>query len=93
MFSLFLTRGLGEVAWTPVDSLTAQKRLVEAGFCVALMTESSVAEELAARTLAVIRIADLDAGLPVFLVTRKDGFLSAAAGRLLALLRTEYAFG
>ncbi len=31
VFALFLTHGLGEIAWTPVDSLTAQKRLVEAG--------------------------------------------------------------
>src|SRR5262249_6762099 len=29
--ALFLTHGLDEIAWTPVDSLTAQKRLVEAG--------------------------------------------------------------
>src|SRR5262249_16287770 len=31
VFALFLTHGLGEVEWTAVDSLTAQKRLVEAG--------------------------------------------------------------
>jgi len=31
VFALFQTHGLGEVAWTAVDGLTAQKRLVEAG--------------------------------------------------------------
>lgn len=29
VFALFQTHGLGEVDWTPVDSLTAQKRLIE----------------------------------------------------------------
>ena len=36
-FALFQTHGLGEVDWTPVDSLTAQKRLVEAGLGIALL--------------------------------------------------------
>jgi len=30
---------LGDVAWTPVDSLTAQKRLVEAGLGIALLSQ------------------------------------------------------
>jgi len=91
VFGLFLTRGLGEIDWTPVDSLTAQKRLVEAGFGLALMAESHVAEEIAAATLAVIRVKDLDAGIPIFAVTRKGGFLSSAAADLLMLLRSDYA--
>jgi DNA-binding transcriptional LysR family regulator len=90
VFSLFLTRGLGEVNWSPVDSLTAQKRLVEAGFGLALMTVSGILEELAAGTIATIEAKDLDAGLPIVVVTRKGGFLSAAASHLLELLRREY---
>lgn len=93
VFGLFLAHGLGEVEWMPVDSLTAQKRLVEAGFGLALMTESSIAEELAAGTLDIIRVKDLHAAMPVFVVTRKGGFLSAASRRLCELLRTEYAAG
>lgn len=91
VFGLFLAHGLGEVHWTPVDSLTAQKRLVEAGFGMALMSENHVTEELAAGTIGVIRVKGLGAGLPVCIVTRNGGFLSAAARRLLELLRTEYA--
>ena len=46
MLALFQTHGLGEIDWTPVDSLTAQKRLVEAGLGIALLSESNAAEEL-----------------------------------------------
>ena len=49
VFALFQTHGLGEVDWTPVDSLTAQKRLVEAGLGIALLSESNAAEELKLR--------------------------------------------
>lgn len=37
-----------------IDSLTAQKRLVEAGFGIALLIESSVQEELRLGSLAII---------------------------------------
>jgi DNA-binding transcriptional LysR family regulator len=93
VFGLFLTRGLGEIEWTAVDSLTAQKRLVEAGFGLALMTESSITDELAAASLSTIAVRQLAVAAPVYLVTRKGGFLSQAAQRLLELLRTEYAAG
>lgn len=83
IFSLFVVRGLGEIAWTAVDSLTAQKRLVEAGFGLALVPESAVAEERAAGALAVIGVRDLDGRRPVTAVTRRDGFLSRAARSLL----------
>lgn len=86
IFSLFVLHGLGEIAWTAVDSLTAQKRLVEAGFGVALVPESAVAEERAAGALAVIAVADLDAKRPIHAVTRRDGFLSRAAVSLLERL-------
>jgi DNA-binding transcriptional LysR family regulator len=89
-FGIFLTRGLGEVDWQPVDSLTAQKRLVEAGLGLALMTKSGITEELSAGRLATIEVRDLGSALPVYAVTRKNGFLSAAAGRLVTLLREGY---
>jgi DNA-binding transcriptional LysR family regulator len=93
VFSVFGARGLGEIEWMAIDSLTAQKRLVEAGFGVTLIPASSAGEEMAAGTLAAIRVRDLDVGTPVFIVTRKGGYLSPAAHRLLALLRTQYAAG
>ncbi len=91
VFAVFLAHGLGEVPWTPIDSLTAQKRLVEAGFGVALMSERNVAEELAAGTVRTIAVEGLDATIPIFAVTRKGGLFSAAAQHLHELICTSYA--
>ena len=89
VFGVFHTRGLGQVDWTAVDSLTAQRRLVEAGFGVALMPESFVAVGLAEGTLQRIEVADLEAARPVASVVRHGGYLSAAARRLLELLASR----
>ena len=75
MFALFQTHGLGEIDWTPVDSLTAQKRLVEAGLGIALLSESNAAEELRHKTIATIGVGDLKASHDVVTVTRRGGFL------------------
>ena len=90
VFALFQTHGLGEVDWTPVDSLTAQKRLVEAGLGIALLSESHAAEELAHGSIATIGVRDLKASHDVVTVTRRGGFLSAASRRLLEIVRREY---
>ena len=87
--ALFLTHGLGEIAWTPVDSLTAQKRLVEAGFGIALLSESHVADELGS-SIATIQVGDLSATHDIVAVTRRGGFLSAASRRLLDIMRSDY---
>jgi len=91
VFALFLTHGLGEVAWTPVDSLTAQKRLVEAGLGIALLSQSHAADELKFRSIATIRVGDLVASQDIVAVTRRGGFLSAAAQRLLEIIRAGHA--
>ncbi len=88
MQTQFLSRGMGDVRWTPVDSLTAQKRLVEAGFGIALLPERSIAEERSAKTIATIRVGDLKAVNPVTAIVRKSGYLNAAAKRLLSILRS-----
>ncbi|MEK9284245.1 LysR family transcriptional regulator [Bradyrhizobium sp. ISRA442] len=90
VFALFLTQGLGEVEWTAVDSLTAQKRLVESGFGLALLARSHVAEELRAGSIATIAVGDLGMEQDIVLVTRSGGFLSAAAQRLLDTIRRDY---
>jgi DNA-binding transcriptional LysR family regulator len=82
----FAVRGLGDINWRAVDSLTAQKRLAEAGFGVVLLAESAVAEELERGSLALIGVDDLQAFNPVSAVVRRDGYLNAAAVRLLVLL-------
>jgi DNA-binding transcriptional LysR family regulator len=91
IFALFQTHRLGEIDWTPVDSLTAQKRLVEAGFGIALLTPSHAADELRFKSLSIIRVGDLAASQDIVAVTRRGGFLSAASRRLLEMLRDGYA--
>jgi len=81
---------LGEVDWTPVDSLTAQKRLVEAGLGIALLSQSNAAEELKSSALSTIVVRDLKASHDVVAVTRHGGFLSAASRRLLEIIRADY---
>lgn len=81
--------GLMDVQVTLLDSLTTQKRLVEAGFGVALLPESSVREELRVGSLATVEVAALRTSVPIALISRKNGFLSPAAKALSALIRAE----
>jgi DNA-binding transcriptional LysR family regulator len=69
-----------------IDSLTAQKRLIEAGFGIGLLPESSIEEELRLGTLAVLETVDLRASVPVMAIYRRKGFLSPAARTLLDML-------
>lgn len=84
VFAQFVTRGVDQIEWVAIDSLTAQKRLVEGGFGLALLQVSAIEEELATGHLAVIRVDDLDARIPVAVVCRKGGYLGQGT---LALLR------
>ena len=86
LFAQFLVRGVASLRWSAVDSLTAQKRLIEAGFGLALLPESSIREERASGSLATIEVADLRARNPVFAIMRKGGYLSPAARDLWTLL-------
>ncbi|HEY0988720.1 MAG TPA: LysR family transcriptional regulator [Kofleriaceae bacterium] len=70
----------------PIDSLTAQKRMVEAGFGLALLPASSVDEELRAGTLAVLRAPAMKAAIPVVLIHRRRAFHSGATRALIAAL-------
>jgi DNA-binding transcriptional LysR family regulator len=79
--------GLAEAAVTPIDSLTAQKRLVEAGFGVALLPESSTREELSLGSLAVVDVPALRTTVPVVLLRRAKGFLSPATLSLCEVIR------
>ena len=81
--------GLGSAEIVPIDSLTAQKRLVEAGFGLGLVPKSSVEEELRLGTLRELRIAAMRLAVPVVLVHRRRAHLSGAARALLALLTGE----
>ena len=78
--------GLGGVETRPIDSLTAQKRMVEAGFGMVMLPASSVDEELRAGTLRALRIDALQAAVPIVLIRRRTAFLSGAALALAELL-------
>lgn len=78
--------GLGDADTVPIDSLTSQKRLVEAGFGIALVPESSVHDELRAGTLRALSIPAMRATVPVVLIHRRRGFQSGATRALIATL-------
>jgi DNA-binding transcriptional LysR family regulator len=58
--------------------------MVEAGFGLALVPESSIVEELRAETLR--RLETIAATIPVVLVQRRRGYVSGATQALRALL-------
>jgi DNA-binding transcriptional LysR family regulator len=81
--------GLSAAETITIDSLTAQKRLVEAGFGLGLMPESTVQEELRLGTLRALRLSAMRLSVPVVLVHRRRAFLSGAARAVIALLRAR----
>jgi len=78
--------GLGGAEIIPIDSLTAQKRMVEAGFGLGLFPVSSVAEELRAGTLRTLPVRALQATIDVVLIHRRRAYLSGAAQSLMTAL-------
>jgi DNA-binding transcriptional LysR family regulator len=78
--------GLGAVETVQIDSLTAQKRFVEAGFGLALVVESAIEEERRSGAVGVIDVPALEGKFPVVLVRRRDGYLSGAARALCRAL-------
>jgi DNA-binding transcriptional LysR family regulator len=80
------TAGLDASDVVVIDSLTAQKRLVEAGFGLALVPESSVREEIGLGTLRRLDVPALRPTIDVTLIHRKAAFLGAATRRLLDVL-------
>jgi DNA-binding transcriptional LysR family regulator len=81
-----IAAGLDDAEIAAVDSLTAQKRIVEVGFGLALLPESSIQEELRLGTLAIIDVEQLRATIPVAAIHRRNGYLGGAAKALLALV-------
>jgi DNA-binding transcriptional LysR family regulator len=78
--------GLGGSEIVPIDSLTAQKRMVEAGFGLALLPVNSVDEELRSGALRALRITAMRATIPVVLIHRRQAFQSGATRALSAML-------
>lgn len=78
--------GVDDVKITLIDSLTAQKRLVEAGFGLALVPESSVRDELKLGSLKALDVPAMRVSIPVALIQRRNGYLNPAARALIALM-------
>ncbi len=78
--------GLDRADLTLIDSLTAQKRLAQAGFGLALVPESSVRDELRQGTLVKLNVPSMRTTMPVTAIHRRTGYLSPAAKALLSLL-------
>lgn len=78
--------GLDRADLTLVDSLTAQKRLAQAGFGLALVPESSVHDELRQKALVALDVPAMHTTIPIVVLHRRNGYLSPAAQALLVLL-------
>jgi DNA-binding transcriptional LysR family regulator len=78
--------GLAKPRVSAVDSLTAQKRLVEAGLGVALLPESSFREERRLGTLRTVDVAGFRPEQPVVAVRRRAGHHGALEEALLRAL-------
>jgi DNA-binding transcriptional LysR family regulator len=78
--------GLDGADVTLIDSLTAQKRLAQAGFGLALVPESSVREELRQGALVVLDIPSMRITMPITAIHRRNGYVSSAAKALLKIL-------
>jgi DNA-binding transcriptional LysR family regulator len=83
---LLAAHRLGTAEILPIDSLTAQKRMAEAGFGLAILPESSLDEELRSGTLCTIDAPALTATIPVALIRRRNAFQTGAARALSAAL-------
>lgn len=69
-----------------IDSLTAQKRLIEADFGIGLLPASSVEEELRLGTVRVLPVTALQTSVPVMVIHRRQAYLSRAVRLLLAMI-------
>jgi DNA-binding transcriptional LysR family regulator len=78
--------GLDAAEIVPIDSLTAQKRLVEAGFGLALVPASAVREELGRGSLRILDVPAIRGRLDVVAIQRRNAFVSRAARSLLETL-------
>ena len=71
-----------------IDSLTAQKRMIEANFAIGLLPISSIQEELQLGTMQIITLPEAADDIPVVAIRRRDGFTSPATQTLLDLFTT-----
>jgi DNA-binding transcriptional LysR family regulator len=78
--------GLSAAEIMPIDSLTAQKLMVEAGFGLALLPMSSIEEELRSGSLQILPVNATPTTISVILIHRRNLFQSGAVQALTATL-------
>jgi DNA-binding transcriptional LysR family regulator len=83
---LLAAHGLGTAEILPVGSLTAQKRMAEAGLGLAILPQSSLQDELRTGTLHPIDAPALTTTIPITLIRRRTAFQTGAAQALAAAL-------
>jgi DNA-binding transcriptional LysR family regulator len=67
----------------PIDSLSAQRALARAGYGLAFVPHSAIADDVAAGDLAVLDVVDARVVAPVTVMTRRGGYRSAATAVVL----------
>jgi DNA-binding transcriptional LysR family regulator len=78
--------GLAGAEVISIDSLTAQKRLIEAGFGLGMLPISSIEEERRLGTLRVLDVPALAAATPIVRIHRRRGYMGRAVRRLAETL-------
>jgi DNA-binding transcriptional LysR family regulator len=85
--ALFVTTGVSPAGRMELDNIDAAKKMVEQGFGVALLPQTSVADELEAGTLAEVEIVDAaPVRRKIVAITRRDA--GPPAGQAKAFLAT-----
>ena len=76
-----------EARLRPIDSLSAQRSLLLAGYGLALLPASMVAEDLARGRLVPLTVPTLAVEVPITLCTRRHAHHTVAAGTVIELIR------
>lgn len=76
--------GLFDVECVEIDSLTAQKRLIEADFGIGMVLESAMPEEIRLGTLRRLDIDGFQQSAPVYLARRSGGYENGAIRQLIS---------
>ena len=85
--ALFVTAGVSPAGRMELDNIDAAKKMVEQGFGVALLPQTSVADELEAGTLAEVEVVDASpVRRKIVAITRRDA--GPPAGQPKAFLAT-----
>lgn len=83
--------GISDPRLTIVDSLTAQKRLVQAGYGIAFLPPGGCQDELAGGSLKRLRVTGMDPAQPIVAVRRRSAFERRRVTEFLEAVRETFA--